>query len=164
MQPSQVALKLVIDELGLSHDIRTRTQRKELQKGIYLGQLSGVDLGYRFNWYVLGPYSPSLTRDYYKLAEAIEAGEAEHEARVLRPEAAARLGRIKPLLDPPADVNLSRPDWLELVASVHYLLEQSAKDEAQARETMLKDKARLAPYFDIALARLRAEGVLTRAA
>src|SRR3712207_9330456 len=56
--------------------------RKRVQKAVYIGQLTGVDLGYRFSWYVKGPYSTALTRDYYDLAEDVNSGEDRKSTRL----------------------------------------------------------------------------------
>ncbi len=56
MGPSQVVLKLVLDEIGVQAQVRAFTQRLFIQKGIYLTQLTGLDLGYRFLWFIHGPY------------------------------------------------------------------------------------------------------------
>lgn len=60
MDSNLIALKLFLDDLGVSADIETIDDRKRVQKAVYLGQAAGADLGYRFGWYLLGPYSPSL--------------------------------------------------------------------------------------------------------
>ena len=57
MDAKLITLRLFLDALGQSVDIETVDDRKRVQKAVYLGQLSGVDLGYRFSWYVMGPYS-----------------------------------------------------------------------------------------------------------
>ena len=36
--------------------------RLRLQKIVFLSRQLGHDLGYSYNWYARGPYSPSLTR------------------------------------------------------------------------------------------------------
>lgn len=38
-----------------------------VQAAVYIGKVAGVDLGYRYGWYVYGPYSPSLHEDLVKL-------------------------------------------------------------------------------------------------
>ena len=63
MEPRLIALRLYLDQLGVSSDIETVSDRKRVQKAVYLGQLSGVDFGYRFGWYLMGPYSTTLTED-----------------------------------------------------------------------------------------------------
>ena len=67
MEMKLVLLKLFLDKLGISSEIDTFEKRKTIQKAVYLGQLTDVDLSYRFGWYLKGPYSPSLAEDYYPL-------------------------------------------------------------------------------------------------
>ena len=81
MENKLIALKVLLDQLGVPDSIETIDDRKRVQKAVYLGQLSGVDLGYRFGWYVFGPYSPALTKDYYSLAEAIASGDRSYVGR-----------------------------------------------------------------------------------
>jgi len=41
--------------------------RLKLQKIVYIAKYFDIDLGYTFNEYLRGPYSPELANDYYKL-------------------------------------------------------------------------------------------------
>jgi uncharacterized protein YwgA len=43
--------------------------RLKLQKIVYIAKHFGIDLGYTFNEYIRGPYSPELADDYYKLKD-----------------------------------------------------------------------------------------------
>jgi Uncharacterized conserved protein len=43
--------------------------RLRLQKYVYLARFFGFDLGYVYNLYLRGPYSPDLAEDYYRLKE-----------------------------------------------------------------------------------------------
>jgi len=43
--------------------------RLRLQKIVYLAREIGFDCGFAFDWYVRGPYSPSLTRMLYSANE-----------------------------------------------------------------------------------------------
>jgi uncharacterized protein YwgA len=146
MEPRFAALKLFLDELGIPSDIRTISSRKRLQKAVYLGQVSSpVDLGYRFGWYLRGPYSTELAKAYYGLAEAEASGESP--SRDLRPDLKAKLRDIRPLFKVPNDVALSQPDWLELLASVHYLRKVRELDDAKMTNTIRAEKAALLPYL-----------------
>lgn len=40
-----------------------------LQKVVYLLQESGLEMGYRYHWYLRGPYSTGLTDDAYFLVK-----------------------------------------------------------------------------------------------
>ena len=43
--------------------------RLRLQKYVYLAKFFDIDLGYKYNLYLRGPYSPTLAEDYYNLTE-----------------------------------------------------------------------------------------------
>src|SRR5205823_6288469 len=108
------------DEFDVPAQIRTVADRKRVQKTISLAQLPSVDLGYRHGWYVMGPYSPPLTRDYYALDEAIgSAAAGTAPGMQLPPPVRDRLQTVKPLFKVPDGVPLDVEDWLELVASLH---------------------------------------------
>ena len=160
MDSRLLALKLFLAELGIPSVIETLDDRKRVQKAVYLGQLSGVDLGYRFGWYVHGPYSPELTRDYYSLAEALEAGEDSVRDKVLHPSVRSRLSQLSPIMVAPAEFRLGQEKWLELVASYHYLraVRKLAHDET-LQQLRLKKPA-LAPYTNVAVSALQSENLL----
>lgn len=146
MDKGQIALKLFLDELRVPFEIRTFDDRKRVQKAVYLGQLSGVDLGYRFGWYIRGPYSTSLTRDYFGLAEALASEDKESEGLHLKQAVKDRLAKIGPLMNPPEEIDLNTEDWLELVASLHFLRRVSKLEENEAFEVLQKEKSHLFPY------------------
>ncbi|GAI03672.1 unnamed protein product, partial [marine sediment metagenome] len=120
MNKNQIVLKLVLDEIGFDIvEIGVFLKRKILQKKTYLLQLTGVDLGYRYNWYIYGPYCPALANDVFALREEIEH-DKEFEEYELNPKTKKKL-RI--LLDtilviPPG---IEEHERLELLASLHYL-------------------------------------------
>ncbi len=148
MDRGQVALKLFLDELGIPFDIETIDDRKRVQKAVYLGQLSGVDLGYRFGWYIMGPYCPSLTRDYFPLAEALTSGDTDWEGKRLKSVARKRLASIRPILQKPPDVTLDQEDWLELLASLHFLKNVSKMTEDEIDGILRKEKPHVYPFLD----------------
>jgi uncharacterized protein YwgA len=157
MEARLTALKAFLDELGISATIDTIDDRKRVQKAVYLGQLSGVDLGYRYGWYLKGPYSPELTRDYYGLAEEMATAEPTGSGVRLREPLRQRLATVRPLLQPPAEVNLATEDWLELLASADYLRRVSKYPPDKMAETIRIQKPHLHKYTNIA------EQVLTQA-
>ena len=149
MQPKLAVLNSVLAALGVEPKIDTVADRKRLQKAVYLGQvIAGVNLGYRFGWYLKGPYSRSLAKDYYDLAEALAVGDhpngyglrSEDQVRALK--AASGLFRV------PQGVNLSDADWLELVGSIDYLRRVSHKDEPNVDRVIHEQKRDLAQYLD----------------
>ena len=155
MEARLIALKLFLDELEVSASIETIDDRKRVQKAVYLGQLTGVDLGYHFGWYLKGPYSSNLTKDYYELAEAIEMKDNDFEGKVLRQSIKEGLKKITPLLNPPKEIDLSQEDWLELVASLHYLRKVSKQNEEKAHQTFQTEKPHLVLYLNQAKAKLQ---------
>jgi uncharacterized protein YwgA len=150
MEPRLIALKLFLDFLEIPTDIETVDDRKKVQKAIYLGQLTGVDLGYRFGWYLMGPYSTSLTKDYYALAESL-VSDKEYEKKSLKRAIADKLSNIKPLFIKPPNVpdDISQEDWLELIASYHYLKVIQKYDEKDTKTILQKEKPKLFPYIRI---------------
>jgi uncharacterized protein YwgA len=153
MKTKLIALKLFLEELGVPSNIDTVDERKRVQKSIYLGQIAGVDLGYHFGWYLKGPYSPELTKDYYDLDEAITDGDQEYLKKDLKGQLKESLQSIRPIVNPPGDVSLSQEDWLELLASVHYQF--SKYDHEIARANIEREKPKLVPFIPRAEEALR---------
>jgi hypothetical protein len=99
-------------------DLKTDTfdNRILAQKTMYLFQLMGADLGYRFSWELRGPYAREL-------AVALDQVTLDWETLkgyTLRREVDERAGALRAALDTVPD-GMSRADWAELLASVHYL-------------------------------------------
>jgi len=162
MDRGQIALKLFLDELGIPFDIETLDDRKRVQKAVYLGQLSGVDLGYRFGWYVMGPYCPSLTRDYFPLAESLASGDNDWEGKSLKQTVKEKMSRIRSLMVPPEDVDLSQENWLELVASLDFLRRVSELDDAEALEVLRKKKSHVFAFVEQAKKALIGAGLFSQ--
>jgi len=159
MDSARIHLKLVFDETGLSSDLASFSKRLAVQKKIYLSQLFGIDLGYRFGWYLRGPYCPALTSDAFTLRQEIESGDEEADRYCLTEEARKRLARANKLWELPSGIEVSEQDWLELLASLHYLRhiayrpgDQSADFDgvfeslkrSKPRFTEMRDEARIA--------------------
>lgn len=150
MDDRLTVLKLYVQELGEQGDITSFDSRKRLQKTVYLGQLSGVDIGYRYGWYIKGPYSTGLTQDYYALAEAVAQGDNEFKQKSLNQAVREKLAKIKDVFNVPAEVPLDKASWLELLASWHFLNVVSKKNRTDAVSVMQTQKPALAGYIDVA--------------
>lgn len=88
--------------------------RLKLQKTVYLLQAFGIFLGYNFNWYLYGPYSPGLTRDAFDMAPGL----AEFKPlRFSDLEVEQRFDQFLRFIFEKKHT----PEWLELVASIHML-------------------------------------------
>lgn len=159
MKGSQIRLKLLLDRLNISSDISTLEDRKRVQKAVYLGQKAGVDLGYQYGWYIMGPYSPELTQDYFILGSDISKGDISYKEYVLIDELNQKLDNIKEMLLPPEDVPLQQADWLELLASIVYLIEN--QNIENSRSKLRIKKPHLADYFDIAFFALQKNKIIS---
>lgn len=146
METNLIALKLLLGTLNISPTIDTVDDRKRIQKTVYLAQLTGLDLGYRFGWYLRGPYCPSLTRDYYALADALSVDPSDTESKQFSTEVTSMIKKVEPLFDVPKGIGLAQEDWLELVASLHFLRKISGYDEEKTIATLQEKKSQLAPY------------------
>jgi len=58
-----------LKKIGFNFNVNRFNHRLKLQKYVFLARRYGIDLGYRFNLYIRGPYSPELANDYYSLKE-----------------------------------------------------------------------------------------------
>jgi hypothetical protein len=137
MDKRQIALKLSLDALGLQPELATFEGRLILQKAIYLLQERGFKLGYHYSWYRRGPYSPQVTSDAFAVANALSSGVDESKDWELESESRKRLTETSSLW---ADRG-SQPPWLELLASVHFLINRgqlTSRNAAAIRETLLK--------------------------
>lgn len=157
MEAKLAALRLVLMELGISANIDTVNDRKLLQKTIYMTQAAGIDLGYRYGWYLMGPYSPTLTRDYYELSEYAE----EKAKRVeLKPPVKKTLTAVKELFAVPKEAELEKEDWLELLSSVHFLRKVNGYDKEEAHRVLKKEKPHLIKCEHLAERALRGASLL----
>lgn len=144
-----VALRLFLAELGLDGDGESFGL---YQGSIYLGQVMGADLNYRYRWCIGGGngggiYCESLHADLDDLRWEYSKGVPSVGDRRLQPEMVKALRQLQSLLNVPAGVDLRRAQWIELLAIVDFLRRVSGKDQEEARKHA---KAEPATYFDVA--------------
>lgn len=138
-----------------AYSVKTFSDRLVLQKTVYLLQVFGIYLGYRFSWYLRGPYSTELTRDAFGLATdwdrctPVRFSNHDTESRL---EAFLRF------------VSEHRADeiWLETAASAHFLVKAEGETNRDAIYSKIKAKQ---PHvtrkvFDRCWAELEAEHLL----
>lgn len=161
MESNLTILNLVLKELDIPPTVSTVGDRLLIQKGIYLTQaLGGVPLGYAYSWYVRGPYSPPLTKDYYALEAAlIKAGTEPTLPLKFRDDVNVALKKVKDILQQPPQLPLSKYDWAELLASVAYLSRAEKRDEAGIKARLEATKPWLLDHTDHAISALRASGM-----
>ena len=158
MAEQTTVLKLVLDELQLANSISTINDRIALQKVVCLTQEAGLQLGYGYNWYMRGPYSPSLASDYYQLASDHQAVAAKAQGFTLTSSAMRAVAKVASVLKAPNDVPLQQVYWLELLASVAFLRRRYRFNAQATKAKIESSKPQLAPYFDRAMATLTAAG------
>lgn len=131
MDERQIGLALTLKELGVSSDVSGFNSRLILQKTVYLLEEAGIRLGYSFNWYLRGPYSPGLTRDLYDLNASSE-DVADWE---LDKDSTAVAQRIRGLIEgAPGENPATKARRLELFASVRYLASRNRLNPANPVE------------------------------
>lgn len=108
-----LALGAVLKRIG-NFDLSTFEGRLVLQKTVYLLQSFGLYFGYKFSWYVHGPYSPELTREAFKL-QPMYRKVPQVEFAKTRTEK-----RFQEFLDLIGDKK-NDADWLEQLACTHFL-------------------------------------------
>lgn len=88
------------------------------QKKIYLLQELGIDLGYKYNWYVYGPYSPALTNYVYSHIDIFNNYDfSEYE---LNEDAVERITIVNNIVNDRYE-GCSEAGWYELLASIVYV-------------------------------------------
>jgi hypothetical protein len=152
MDKRSIVLSLVLDRLGIT-DISTVENRMAIQKAVYLAQANGLPLGYNYGWYVKGPYSPMLTRDYYALQGVdVPAGNS------LNAGAVAKLDAVADIINEPIG-DLGVPAKLELTASLRYLLHETRLSRQGAKERIMVQKPHLAQHVETGIALLEKHGL-----
>ena len=132
MNLQQTKLGLVLNYASLPLKLDTFDDRLVLQKAAYLLQEAGVDLGYRFRWYLRGPYSPGLTEDAFFLTSLSDGGEEQLKEWELDESSTRRIDLVKNLFaQKGADV---LPSHLELLASTLFLIKSRQVSPDNPRE------------------------------
>lgn len=116
MNNIDIANGIVFQKMAISKD--SFDDRLICQKKIYLLQALGTDLGYTYNWYVRGPYSPSLTNYVYTNLEVLENNDFSNYK--LAKKAQDNVDKVNDL------INSIRQDfygasWYEILASLLYI-------------------------------------------
>lgn len=163
MDVSQIGTKLTLDALGVQASVASFNDRLMVQKAIYLAQAAGLDLGYYFRWYLRGPYSPEVSSDVFTIAA--ELGELdESRGWVLDQEVEECLAPVEKLIS--AKPAGEHPRWLELLASVHFLVDRrqvQGADVDSLQEVLQRfNKDYADEEVSDALGRLRQHGLLAR--
>ena len=155
MEEKEIALKLVLDAIGEDTSISSVDDRVRLQKAVYICQELGIPLGYNYSWYVKGPYSTSLTQDYYSLNAALSLGDDNAHGLALNDSLANRVAVVRTCLAHPENLQVAKHHWLEALCSLHYLLKHSRKSYDDAVSFLSTVKPHLNAVVPAAYARLK---------
>ena len=133
----------------------TFDSRLIFQKTVYLLQAFGFYLGYRFSWYIRGPYSPGLTSDGFKIHENLSQYPPFKTQNL---ETERRFEQFLEFIDPHKDDVL----WLEVAASAHFLarVHMESDDEKILQSIKAKQPRVTTTIFDETLAELQKVGIL----
>ena len=173
MNTGRIILKLVLDEMGLDSSnlpLDTFSERLCMQKKVYLVQVAGLDLGYRYNWYHHGPYCPSLTQNVFTLKDEIRDEEEDYKNYDLSDRAKECIKKAKEIWEFPTDVEINESEWVELLGSIHYLKKIAywpggKVEKAKLVNVLLKAKPQFKDredHIDKAWERLEKYGLLER--
>lgn len=116
----QLELFVCLDALR-GMDVSSFEGRLCLQKHVYLLQLFGVDLGYRFSWYLHGSYSSSLTEVAFEVEQNRDTLAERAKSAKLQPWAEGLLQEYRDWVNSRKPGDVSSAMWLEILASLHYL-------------------------------------------
>ena len=115
---------LIFQALQIKKD--TFDDRLLSQKKIFLLQELGVDIGYSYNWYIRGPYSPDLTDYIFNNLDMLK--EQDFSKYRLADDVCTKIEKVNHLVQKKPDT-LSIPSWYELLASVLYIHKTWKKGE-----------------------------------
>ena len=159
IDPKAAWVSVRLRELGIPLNVATKRDRIAMQKAIYLAQRKGADLGYRFSWYLNGPYSTAVADTYYLLDQDPEpyAGYSADADFKRQLEPVRQLISAKP-----EAANLA--DWMEAVGSLDFMVKVMARSMEDSLERCKKEKPHLEALFEPARDALIAHGFQTNAA
>lgn len=145
LNPKAVWVSVILRELNVPISVSSKSDRIAMQKAIYLAQTQGADLGYRFSWYINGPYSIPLADTYYLIDEK----RAFYDGFYADDDFKSQLAPVKKLIDSkPPHANLAQ--WLEAVGSLDFMIRVMARPMEESIERCKLNKPDLAALFDSA--------------
>ena len=106
--------------------LNTLEDRIKMQKLVYLSEVSGIDLGFTFTWYIYGPYSPDLTRVMFEKETGKPSNFSDnHTTKKKIQGLELNLGE-----------NIKSGAKLELIASLHYVLSIAKKQKISEKNAL----------------------------
>lgn len=141
MDNIDIAKGLIFKNLNIESK-NSLDNRVIIQKKIYLLQEQKIDLGYCYNWYLKGPYSPALTSYVYDNLDVLNS--MEYEGVSLNSSVMEKIQKVNGLSEDKPE-NLNEADWYELLASMLYISKNYnawaiSKDKDDIIKTLIKEK------------------------
>ncbi len=137
MDRQKILLAKSFEAVGIELRTDNFDNRLILQKAVYILQQAGIQLGYRYGWYLRGPYSPELTNDVFSVLKEGEEAEKELKRWRLDNNLSGLLQNLKPLLVVEGESTEEQSKRLELIASVLFLLKTNQAKETDHERTSL---------------------------
>ena len=132
MNNIDIANGIVFQKLKISKD--SFDERLICQKKIYLLQSLGTNLGYTYNWYVRGPYSPALTTYIYANLDVLASSDFSDYKLA---EIAERNIQCVNNLETGKRSDFTTASWYELLASLLYIHNNRESWEIDDQENSL---------------------------
>lgn len=149
-----IANGLIFQALGVEKD--TFDERLLSQKKIFLLESLGIEIGYSYNWYIRGPYSPDLTS--YIFANLDMLREQDLSKYSLSENVQEKIKVVNGFAEKKPD-SLNIPAWYELLASIFYIRKMWKKDKDDTFPTLIKYKPKYTKdQFDSAILLLKDSG------
>lgn len=143
MDKQQILLAKTLEAAEVPLAVDSFNQRLILQKTVYLLQSAGVRNGYRFRWYLKGPYCTELTSDAFGIVGEGEAGQKELRTWHLDSPSGQLVSQLSSLLHRKGEQEHEQARRLELFASVLFLINTkqcSETDIAGIRQLLADSK------------------------
>jgi len=129
-------------EPDLRKTLESPRQWVKHQKRVYFIQLCGVDLGYDFKSSNHGPFRQSLTDDLEEYKDCWKDVDILREKSSLTEEAKKKINQAKKIMEMPEGLQNER-EWLELLATLHFLAEHSFLGQVWYKVDLEKLKEKL---------------------
>jgi len=127
--------------LGIEPSVGTLSERKKMQKIVYLLERFGVSLGFSssFSWYIYGPYSPSLTQTLFDIKQNPPKAIAQ-----LSKVDKERTSHLREFLGK----EMTSADKIELMASLDFIMSIGKKQGVSDDDIIKAFKQRKTFYTD----------------
>ncbi len=162
MNNIDIANGIVFQKMAVSKD--SFEDRIICQKKVYLLQSLGTDLGYTYNWYVRGPYSPSLTNYIYGNLDVLMSN--DFSKYNLNKAVEDNIDKVNSISDDIRnDFDLS--SWYELLASLLFIYNNKESWKIKSEKSSLyKALMEQKPQFseeqcEYAFGKLQAKGFIS---